>query len=227
MHKTAILLAAFAMAAFACDRRSGASTKPALYTADQANAGAAVYAQSCATCHGSALEGTAAPALKGPGFADTRRAQSLTADMLFDVISGTMPQSDPGSLKPDEYAAVTAYHPATERLSRRHSAAGQGRGRHQGREDHAIGFLHEKASSSCSPAVGGRCPCTDTNADRCRPESLRHELRRLSRQDAGGQRGSAGAHGHRVYHQLDQARCEGALHGDQGLNADGPSRQPV
>jgi hypothetical protein len=36
-------------------------------------------------------------------------AQSLTADALLDVIANTMPQSDPGSLKPEEYAAVTAY----------------------------------------------------------------------------------------------------------------------
>ena len=83
--------------------------KPALYTTDQANAGAAVYAQSCAACHGSQLEGVAAPALKGPAFGDMANAQSLTADALLDVIANTMPQSDPGSLKPEEFAAVTAY----------------------------------------------------------------------------------------------------------------------
>jgi mono/diheme cytochrome c family protein len=85
------------------------SAKPPLYTADQANAGAAVYAQSCAACHGSQLEGVAAPALKGPAFGDMANAQSLTAGTLLDVIANTMPQSDPGSLKPEEYAAVTAY----------------------------------------------------------------------------------------------------------------------
>ena len=85
------------------------AAKPALYTADQANAGAAVYAQSCAACHGSQLEGVAAPALKGPAFGDMANAQSLTVDTLLDVISNTMPQSDPGSLKAEDYAAVTAY----------------------------------------------------------------------------------------------------------------------
>lgn len=83
--------------------------KPALYTDAQANAGAAIYAQSCAACHGSQLEGVAAPALKGPAFGDMANAQSLTADTLLDVIANTMPQSDPGSLKPEEYNAVTAY----------------------------------------------------------------------------------------------------------------------
>ncbi|HZQ39153.1 MAG TPA: cytochrome c, partial [Rhizomicrobium sp.] len=64
---------------------------------------------SCAACHGSQLEGVAAPALKGPAFGDMANAQNLTADALLDVISNTMPQSDPGSLKPEEFAAVTAY----------------------------------------------------------------------------------------------------------------------
>lgn len=98
-----LLAAAMPVAAFAQD------AKPALYTEAQANAGAAVYAQSCAACHGSQLEGVAAPALKGAPFGDMANAQSLTVDSLLDVIINTMPQSDPGSLKPEDYAAVTAY----------------------------------------------------------------------------------------------------------------------
>ncbi len=85
------------------------SAKPALYTADQAGRGAAIYSQSCAACHGSQLEGTAAPALKGAIFGEMAAAQSLTAQTLLDVIANTMPQSDPGSLKPEDNAAVTAY----------------------------------------------------------------------------------------------------------------------
>ena len=83
--------------------------KPALYTADQATAGAAIYAQSCAACHGSQMEGVAAPALKGPAFGEMANAQGLTAQTLLDVIANTMPQSDPGSLKPEEFSAVTSY----------------------------------------------------------------------------------------------------------------------
>jgi mono/diheme cytochrome c family protein len=98
-----LILVATPVAAFA----QGA--KPAVYTDAQASAGATVYAQSCAACHGSQLEGVAAPALKGPAFGDMANAQSLTVDTLLDVISNTMPQSDPGSLKPEDYAAVTAY----------------------------------------------------------------------------------------------------------------------
>ena len=83
--------------------------KPAFYTAEQASSGAAVYAQSCAACHGAQMEGVAAPALKGSAFGEMATAQSLTAQALLDVVVNTMPQSDPGSLKPEEYNAVTAY----------------------------------------------------------------------------------------------------------------------
>ena len=100
---TAITLAAAPLIATA------QPAKPALYTADQATAGAGVYNQACAACHGSQLEGVAAPALKGSAFGEMANAQSLTADALLDVIANTMPQSDPGSMKPEEYAAVTAY----------------------------------------------------------------------------------------------------------------------
>ncbi len=106
MRRSLIMLA-FALAVPAAAFAQGA--KPALFTDAQANAGAAVYAQSCAACHGSQLEGVAAPALKGPAFGDMANAQSLTGDALLDVVSNTMPQSDPGSLKPEEYNAVTAY----------------------------------------------------------------------------------------------------------------------
>lgn len=85
------------------------SAKPALYTDAQTTAGAQVYASSCAACHGTQLEGVAAPALKGAAFGEMAAAQSLTVATLLEVIVNTMPQSEPGSLKPEEYAAVTAY----------------------------------------------------------------------------------------------------------------------
>lgn len=107
MHRSLLLFSAILAAAPLMAVAQPA--KPALYTTDQATAGAGTYAQACAACHGSQLEGVAAPALKGPVFGDMSNAQNLTADALLDVIANTMPQSDPGSLKPEEYAAVTAY----------------------------------------------------------------------------------------------------------------------
>lgn len=111
-----LLLAALCLAPLAASAQSAAppaastqSAKPALYTDAQAQAGATVYSQACAACHGQQLEGVAAPALKGSAFGEMANAQGLTADSLLDVIANTMPQSDPGSMKPDDYAAVTAY----------------------------------------------------------------------------------------------------------------------
>lgn len=99
----ALLLASGTGAALAQD------TKPPLFTAEQAQAGAAVYAQSCASCHGAMLESGAGPALKGSAFAQRAIAQTLTAQALYDVVAFTMPQVDPGSLKPEQYTAVVAF----------------------------------------------------------------------------------------------------------------------
>lgn len=83
--------------------------KPALYTAAQARAGAMVFVQNCAICHGSTMEGGMGPALKGAAFGERAIAQSLTAQSLLDVAAYTMPQSNPGSLQPEDYNAVVAY----------------------------------------------------------------------------------------------------------------------
>ena len=85
------------------------NSPPALFTADQAAQGAPVYQAQCAPCHGSALEGVAAPALKGEQFKAMAAAQGLTAQSLLTVVAQTMPQSDPGSLSADQYNQVVAY----------------------------------------------------------------------------------------------------------------------
>ena len=109
MRRSLLVFSAFALSAAAPIMAGAQTAKPALYTADQATAGAAVYSQACAACHGAQMEGVAAPALKGSAFGDMANAQGLTGDALLDVVANTMPQSDPGSLKPEEFAAVTAY----------------------------------------------------------------------------------------------------------------------
>jgi PQQ-dependent dehydrogenase (methanol/ethanol family) len=82
---------------------------PALYTAQQADTGAALYAGQCALCHGAALDGSAAPALKGPAFKALADAQKLTPASLLAVTSQSMPQGAGGSLTADQYRAITAY----------------------------------------------------------------------------------------------------------------------
>lgn len=85
------------------------ASPPAVYTAAQAKAGAAVFAHSCAACHGKAMEGLVGPALKGDTFRQMTADQYLTADGLYTVVSLTMPQSDPASLSPTQYNQVVAF----------------------------------------------------------------------------------------------------------------------
>ncbi len=76
-----------------------------MFTSQQADRGQQVYSQSCAECHGGQLDGD--PPLTGGTFAATWDGMPVHA--LYEVISQTMPQDDPGSLSPEEYADVTAH----------------------------------------------------------------------------------------------------------------------
>lgn len=80
-----------------------------VYTAAQAQAGAQIYTQQCSECHGDSLEGSAGPALTGPQFKEAAAAQALTVGTLLNIISSTMPQSNPGSLSVEQNNEVTAY----------------------------------------------------------------------------------------------------------------------
>ena len=76
------------------------SVKAGVYTAAQATRGQTVFNSKCASCH--------AP----NRFTDDLFYQSFAGKPLwemFDVISDSMPEDDPGSLKKEEYADVIAY----------------------------------------------------------------------------------------------------------------------
>lgn len=81
------------------------STGSAPFTKAQVARGGEIYANECAVCHGATLQGVSAPALTGPGFGRSH----LNASQLRTVVTQTMPLTAPGSLKPDENAAVIAY----------------------------------------------------------------------------------------------------------------------
>jgi alcohol dehydrogenase (cytochrome c) len=89
-------------------------------TPDQVSHGQTIFAAQCASCHGSALEGAAGPALEGAGFLRRWESGRRTAKDLLDAISATMPLGAPRSLTVDQYTAVTAFilarngHQATE-----------------------------------------------------------------------------------------------------------------
>jgi PQQ-dependent dehydrogenase (methanol/ethanol family) len=79
------------------------------FTDAQALRGKAVYAQSCAACHGAALGGGTAPALKGPAFESSWNHPQLTLDDLFYIVRTTMPPKAASSVPAADHAAVFAY----------------------------------------------------------------------------------------------------------------------
>jgi len=79
------------------------------YTAAQAHDGIAIYKHSCIQCHGADLQGTAGPAVAGTEFLATAKTNKWTLADLRATVFENMPFSDPGSLTPKQYAAVTAF----------------------------------------------------------------------------------------------------------------------
>jgi mono/diheme cytochrome c family protein len=77
------------------------SVKSGVYTTDQADRGGALYQRKCASCH--------AP----NRFTDDQLFLTPYAGKplweMFEVISDSMPEDDPGGMKPEEYADVIAY----------------------------------------------------------------------------------------------------------------------
>ena len=76
------------------------SVKAGVYTAAQAERGVTVFRSKCASCH--------APNRFTDDFFYTSFAGKPLWEM-FDVISDSMPEDNPGSLKKEEYADVIAY----------------------------------------------------------------------------------------------------------------------
>jgi mono/diheme cytochrome c family protein len=79
---------------------TGASTAAPTYTAEQAAQGEAVYKRVCSECH----------ATKDHSNEDFRfnwKGRSVLE--LFNNIRNTMPEENPGSLAPQEYADIVAY----------------------------------------------------------------------------------------------------------------------
>lgn len=79
-----------------------------VYTAEQAKRGGALYANACASCHGSALNGgESAPPLTGGEFFSNW--DGLTVGDLFDRIRVSMPADKPGSLTREQDADILAF----------------------------------------------------------------------------------------------------------------------
>ena len=76
-----------------------------IYSKAQASRGAGLYAQECASCHGTMLTGgESAPPLAGGDFLSNW--EGLTIGDLFERIRTTMPATRPGALNREINAAV-------------------------------------------------------------------------------------------------------------------------
>jgi mono/diheme cytochrome c family protein len=82
--------------------QTGARTiRDGVFTPAQAERGAQVFGSICTNCHEIAE-------FTGPG-AYLEDVEGKPLWETFDFVSSEMPEDDPGSLRPDEYAAVLAY----------------------------------------------------------------------------------------------------------------------
>jgi mono/diheme cytochrome c family protein len=84
---------------------AGGAAQTAPYTLAQAQTGKTLYTQNCAVCHGAGLQGVSAPALTGTSFGHAH----LNVSQIRTITTQQMPLGAPGSLKPDQYAAILAY----------------------------------------------------------------------------------------------------------------------
>jgi len=79
-----------------------------VYTPEQSKRGEALYANNCASCHGSALGGgESAPPLSGGEF--FANWSGLTLGDLFDRIRVSMPADRPGKLTREQNADILAF----------------------------------------------------------------------------------------------------------------------
>lgn len=84
---------------------AAADLAPLEFTAAQAIGGGANYQRSCASCHGTELEGVAGPALSGANFSWLDRPVTEFHDYIQDL----MPADAPGSLSDAQVSTIIAY----------------------------------------------------------------------------------------------------------------------
>jgi mono/diheme cytochrome c family protein len=101
-------LAAFALVMAAAMGARAQDGAPPGFTQGQADHGAEVYGERCASCHGPNLnDGQFAPSLKGARFRADWGGKS--AGQLFSYMSANMPPGQAGVLAADDYADLLAF----------------------------------------------------------------------------------------------------------------------
>jgi alcohol dehydrogenase (cytochrome c) len=102
------VLSALLIVLYAPEPLHAQSNSDAIYTAAQATAGRAAYAQACASCHGpNTDDGEFAPPLKGTGF--TQKYAGKPVNDLINYMTGRMPPGNPGSLGTPAYTQIAAF----------------------------------------------------------------------------------------------------------------------
>ena len=101
MNKVFVAVALSAVCAYATAfAQAPTSVNQGVYTVEQADRGAATFKASCTACHETSK-------FTGPDFLAGWTGKPLHD--LFDHVHTTMPEDNPGSLKPQQYADVLAY----------------------------------------------------------------------------------------------------------------------
>jgi S-disulfanyl-L-cysteine oxidoreductase SoxD len=96
------------LAAVALFAQTSRSVWDGVYTAEQSRRGSALYANECASCHGTALNGgESAPPLTGGEFFSNWNG--LTVGDLFERIRVSMPADKPGKLTREQDADILAF----------------------------------------------------------------------------------------------------------------------
>ncbi len=89
---------------------AGSSTGTSIsFTSQQASMGQKQFAQSCATCHGTQLEGGVGPALTGENFKTLSKKVGAHVGDIFTYMSTNMPMNEPASLSHDQYVNIMAF----------------------------------------------------------------------------------------------------------------------
>ncbi len=91
-------MAGLGLLAVPAAQAEGRTTQDAVFTKDQAKAGGKLYKTHCLVCHDKKYF---RPVLK--------RWNGQSAAILYDVMTGSMPESNPGGLRDQEYVDILAY----------------------------------------------------------------------------------------------------------------------
>lgn len=106
MTKSKFILLAAGCALWAQD--DSRSVWDGVFTAEQSTRGEKLYAQNCASCHGTSLTGgESAPPLTGGEFSSNW--YGLTVGDLFERIRNTMPADRPGRINRQQNADILSF----------------------------------------------------------------------------------------------------------------------